>query len=103
MSTDEPAAPPANANENWIILEENQRFSKSVLWTLMKTYYNDMGPKAWLTGEVPHYATCNTYIAQCYAEVVMAYLRELARTGQLVRTEPVHVIELGAGVGAFAS
>lgn len=103
MSTDEPVAASPNANENWITLEENQRFSQSVLWKLMKTYYNDMGPKAWLTGEVPHYATCNTYIAQCYAEVVIAYLRELERTGQLVRSEPVWVLELGAGVGAFAS
>ncbi len=102
MSTDEPAAASANANDNWITLEENQRFSNSVIWKLQKQYYNDMGPRAWLTGEVPHYATCNTFIAQCYAELVMSYIRELARTGQLVRTEPVHIIELGSGIGAFA-
>lgn len=102
MSTNEPDAD-ANADDSWVLLEENQRFSSSVLWRLMKSYYNDMGPRAWLTNEVPHYVTCNTYIAQCYAEVVLAYLHELARAGQLVRTEPVYVIELGAGVGAFAS
>ncbi len=98
MSTEEPEAPSAS----WITLEQNQRFSSSVLWTLMKKYYNDMGLNAWLTGEVPYYETCNTHIAQCYADVVMAYLRELVRTGQLVRTEPVYIIELGSGVGAFA-
>lgn len=104
MSTVEPEAQSAPApDSNWVVLEEHQRFSRSVLWKLMKSYYNDMGPKAWLTGEVPHYATCNAYIAQCYAEVVLAYLRELDRTGALVRNEPVYVIELGSGVGAFAS
>ncbi len=98
MSTSEPG--PDNGG---ILLEEGQRFSSSVLWRLMKSYYADMGPRAWLTGEVPHYITCNTYIAQSYAEVVLAYLHELARTNKLVRDEPVYIIELASGVGAFAS
>lgn len=97
MSNDEAAT------GEWTQLEENQRFSRSVLWTLMKAYYHGMGPKAWHSGEVPHYATCNAYIAQCYATVVMAYLRELARTGALDTSEPLYIVEVASGVGAFAS
>ncbi|HEY1552959.1 MAG TPA: tetratricopeptide repeat protein [Kofleriaceae bacterium] len=97
MSADE------NATNEWVQLDENQRFSRSVLWTLMKAYYHGMGPKAWLDGDVPNYVTCNTFIAQSYANVVMAYLRELARTGVLVANEPVYIIELASGVGAFAA
>lgn len=74
-----------------------------MLWTLQKAYYDKKGPVAWYGGEIPHYATCNTYIAQAYAEMVMAYLRELSRTGTLVASEPVYIVELGAGMGAFAA
>lgn len=99
------AEPPVTdaATAPWTLLEQEQPFSRSVLWTLQKGYYASRGPSAWHDGEIPFYATCNTYIAQSYAEVVMAYLRELARTGTLVRTAPVYIVELGAGVGAFAA
>ena len=97
MSTDGSAG-----TEGWTLLEENQRFSKSVLWTIQKAYYDRQGPAAWHSGETPHYATCNTYIAQCYADVTMAYLRELDRRGELDAQEPVYIVELAAGVGAFA-
>jgi tetratricopeptide (TPR) repeat protein len=97
VSTDE------QVTDEWVQLEENQRFSQSVLWTLMKAYYHGMGPKAWHSGAVPNYATCNAFIAQSYATVVMTYLRELARTGMLVAGEPVYIVELASGVGAFAA
>lgn len=95
--------PVTDSTTNWTLLEQDQRFSRSVLWTIQKAYYNQKGPIAWYGGEIPYYATCNTYIAQTYAEVVMAYLRELARTGQLAAGEPVYIVELGAGMGAFAA
>ena len=98
MSTDEPAR-----DGRWTVLEQDQRFSRSVLWRLQRTYYDRQGPRAWHDREVPNDATCNTYLAAAYAEVVIAYLHELVRTGKLVATAPVHVVELGAGVGAFAA
>lgn len=101
MNADHPVTDAATGD--WVLLEQDQPFSRSVLWTLQKAYYAKKGPSAWHDGEIPYYATCNTYIAQSYAEVVMAYLGELARTGALVRTEPVYLVELGAGVGAFAA
>src|SRR5262249_32748988 len=74
----------------------------AVLASPLVSNHDDRGPRAWHSGDVPHHVTCNTYIAQTYAEVVMAYLRELARTGKLVANEPIYVVELAAGVGAFA-
>lgn len=89
--------------DGWSVLEDQQRFSKSVLYAIQKSYYDRKGPAAWHSGEVPHYATCNTYIAQSYADVTMAYLRELSANGKLDAKEPVYIVELAAGVGAFAA
>ena len=102
VSTDEPVQSESENEGDWRILEEDQRFSRSVLWTLMKEYYDRKGPSAWF-GEVPNYSTCNTYIAQCYVDMVMSYLRDLARTNKLDRGAPVYIIELAAGIGAFAN
>ncbi len=95
--SDESEAP----EEGWRVLEVNERFSRSVLWTLMKEYYDRKGPTAW-HGEVPNYSTCNTFIAKSYAEVVMAYLHELTRTNAIDTSQPVYIVELAAGIGAFA-
>ncbi len=100
MSTDSP--PPAAAPETGALLEQDQRLSESVLWTINKNYYNANGPNAWHSGEVPSYATCNTFIAQSYANVIVAYLRDSLAAGALDPAHPVYVVELAAGVGRFA-
>lgn len=89
--------------QGWTLLERDQRFSQSLLWTIQRTYYDQSGPNAWHSGQVPNYSTCNTFIAQAYAEVVMAYARELARTDKLSTDAPLYIVELAAGVGRFAA
>ena len=101
MSTNGQAAAPPAA-EIGFLLEQEQRFSASVLWQIHRHYYNDSGPAAWDIGAVPHYATCNTYIAQSYAHVVMAYLRDALAASLLDPGQPVYIVELAAGVGRFA-
>ncbi len=93
-------APPAA--ETGFLLEQEKRFSESILWQINRQYYSDVGPNAWHSGEVPSYATCNTYIAQAYANVVMAYLRDALTAGILDPKQPVYIVELAAGVGRFA-
>ena len=96
---EEAAAPPVVSG---FLLEKEKRFSDSVLWKLQRNYYSQKGPDAWHSGEVPSYATCNTFIAQSYAHVVISYLRDAKVAGLLDPQHPVYLVELAAGVGRFA-
>jgi len=88
----------------WYLLEEQCPFSQSYLWDLQRKYFAARGIEAWRLGEVPHYITSNPVIANSYAEIVFAFLRDqdrLAPAGGL-DAEPLHICELGAGSGRFA-
>lgn len=79
------------------VIEDNQRFSKSKLWKLQHRFFNQKGIKSWSKAMVPHYITSNPYIAQTYAKIVFAWLRDVIDT--LDTTQPVYIVELGAGSG----
>ena len=56
-------------------------------------------------GIVPHFITCNAFIGRSYAQVLSGFLRDCVRGGgglKLDRTEPLYIIELGAGSGKFS-
>lgn len=55
---------------------------------------------AWSDGDVPHYVTSNTSIAQAYAELLLAFFRDRARLQPV--DEPFYIVELGAGSGRFS-
>lgn len=78
-------------------LEQNQPFSKSLIWQLQRDYFNQAGIDAWRSGAVPHYLTSNPIVGKTYAELVLAFLRDLSLRGQ--QTETVYLLELGAGHG----
>ncbi len=84
------------------ILEQSARFSDSVLWTYNRRFYANAGASAWEHGAVPSNATCNADIAQAYAAIILAYLRDAVRAGQVDAAHPVYVVELAAGFGRFA-
>jgi hypothetical protein len=96
---DEPADPAPTA----CTLEENQRLSASRLWRWQRQYFEEQGVEAWRRSIVPHYVTCNPVVATAYARVVFGYLRDLVRESPLGfdATQPLHVLELGAGSGRF--
>jgi tetratricopeptide (TPR) repeat protein len=74
------------------------------LWELQRLYYSSKGVDAWRRTEVPHHITNNVVIANTYAEMVFALLRDqdrLAPQPQLP-LDPIHICELGAGSGRFA-
>ncbi len=100
----EPTVREINNEKVWYLLEEQQVFSRSLIWALQEHYFAARGVDAWRHGEVPHYITSNPAIANSYAEIVLACLREherLAPDGGRA-AEPLYLCELGAGSGRFA-
>jgi hypothetical protein len=73
------------------------------LWTLQRRYFEARGPAAWGSGEVPQYVTTNRFMADAYADLIAALLRDHARrSGGGGDERPVQVCELGGGSGRFA-
>lgn len=84
-------------------LEENQVFSQSVLWDLQKRYFATKGADAWNDEGVPDYITTNRMIANVYAELVFAFWLDDHRINpERETTQPLYLVELGAGPGRFA-
>ncbi len=104
----EPA--PALEEPGGFLVDNEKRFSESIIWRLQRQYYDANGPAAWTTGTVPSYATSNPYIAQVYAKVVFTYLRDALAIRQnghgagsaLDPKQPVYIVELGSGSGRFS-
>lgn len=76
------------------------RFSESLIWQLNRDFYTQTGVDAWRKGIVPHYLSSNSKLAKAYAELIFAFLKDLAKKGQT--EEPVYILELGAGHGRLA-
>jgi tetratricopeptide (TPR) repeat protein len=84
----------------YYLIENEQVFSKSQLWEMLRHYYESMGVEAWRRGEVPHYVTSNPRMANSYAEMVFAFYRDRQRLAPT--DEPITICELGAGSGRLA-
>jgi len=80
------------------LLEKDKRLSESKLWILLEKFYQRAGLDAWL--QLPFYATSNAFIAEQYAELVLAFLLDLAP--DLNPQAPVYILELAAGSGYFS-
>lgn len=76
------------------------RFSEAPIWNLQRAYYEEEGLKAWKNDQVPQYITSNPMIAHSYAEMIFGFLQDQASKGYL--SEPVVIVELGAGAGRLA-
>jgi tetratricopeptide (TPR) repeat protein len=98
-------------NDATYVLEQDQRLSRSLLWQLQRSFFDGQGPNAWQQGGgVPHYITTNPYIAQAYARVTLGWLRDCRNVAPasasggfaaLDVTQPIYIVELGAGPGRF--
>ncbi len=69
------------------------------MWPLLRDLYDSRGIQSWAHGNVPQTITTTPFIARAYAKVALGFLRDMA--SQLDPTEPICVIELGAGSGRF--
>jgi hypothetical protein len=84
-------------------LAADQRLSKSLIWDIQRQYFLKNGLKAWQDEFVPHYISSNPFIARAYGRIVLGYLRDLtAVQGALDSSQPIYIIELGAGSGRLA-
>jgi len=92
-------------------VERGQRLSNSILWRLMREFYDQVGVEAWATGVVPHMVTSGPRLAWSASRVLLGYLRDLCRAQDELPTreapvlslgDPLYVVELGSGTGRFA-
>lgn len=85
-----------------VILDSAKRMSHSLLWKLQKDAYCQFGIQAWGKHRVPSYITSNTFTTKAYAHVVLGFLRDCLSSHVLDLSEPIYIIDLGAGTGRFA-
>src|SRR3954466_5188467 len=81
-------------------LETACRLSRSVLWRLQRRFFERRGVAAWSEGVVPHHMTNSPWLARAYGRVIRGYLRDWG--AEIDRSQPVYVVELGAGSGRLA-
>ncbi len=81
-------------------IESAKPFSESLIWQLNQDFYKNKGMDIWRYGEVPHNITSSSMVGKTYAEIVFAFLKDLAAKGQNKST--VYILELGAGHGRLA-
>ncbi len=84
-----------------VLVEENQRFSQSALWTAQREYYDQEGIDAWVS-EVPFYVTSNPFIAHCYAHIALRFIQDWLKKDPEALNEPFYFLELGTGPGQFS-
>jgi SAM-dependent MidA family methyltransferase len=82
------------------IIDDQKRLSQSKLWDLQRKYYEKVGVNAWRKRAVPHVITSNVFIADQYARLVYAFLRDWET--EIDKDYPVYLIELGTGSGRFS-
>ena len=85
---------------NNFVIESQTPFSESLIWQLNRDFYQEKGISAWSDGIVPHNLTSNSKAGKTYAELIFAFLKDLAVKGKT--TEVVYILELGAGHGRLA-
>ncbi len=90
-----------DTSERKIVIEQNKRFSQSCLWRMQREYFDKEGINAWVN-QVPFYITSNPYIAKCYAEIVMSFIRDTIKTNPEAKKNPFYILELGTGSGRFS-
>jgi tetratricopeptide (TPR) repeat protein len=90
-----------------VVLETDVPLSQSVIWRLQRDFYVQRGLKAWNEDLVPSYITNNPFIAEIYAGIVAAFLRDCMLPTQQASAPPsqevpLRILELGAGTGKFS-
>jgi hypothetical protein len=79
--------------------EEPVRFSACNLWNEQRRFFIEEGIEAW-NGKLPYHATSNPIIANAYAQLIVRFLADRARSGPLP-PGPAYLLELGGGSGLF--
>ncbi len=86
---------------NQVIIEQNKKLSESYLWDYQREYFDRKGIDAWVQ-DVPHYATSNPFLANCYAHMAVRLAQAWVKKNPEARKEPFYVMELGTGSGQLS-
>lgn len=84
-----------------VLIEQHKRFSHSALWRFQREYFDKEGINAWVN-QVPFYITSNPFIANCYAQTALAFIRDWIAKNPDARNHPFYFMELGTGSGRFS-
>lgn len=82
-------------------IEQQQRFSQSLLWQMQREYFDREGVNAWVK-QVPFYVTSNPFIANAYANIAIAFIRDWLVKHPESIDHPFYLLELGTGCGMFS-
>lgn len=85
-----------------LLLQPFVPYPQALRWEIQSNYYSDKGLDAWLNKEVPTTITTNSFAALTNATLVLEAAVEQSEMGALGASDPVVVIEYGAGLGLFA-
>ena len=102
-----PGEKEASSSARTVLLpvEGAKRLSESVIWKSQRAFYKEKAVRAWSESIVPHFASSNAYLANCYARLILAYARDLEQSGapaeDAVSRPPINIVEIGAGAGKF--
>ena len=69
---------------------------------MQRRYFESAGQNAWRGGAVPHYITSNPRMAAAWLAVITGYLRDQRAAGALDPSQPLYIVDVGAGSGRFA-
>lgn len=85
-----------------ITIEQNTRFSNSLLWKYQRDYFAARGVDAWAKGDVPFYVTSNVVIANNYAQIAIRFIIDNINNKSINPEKPIYMFELGTGSGKFS-
>ncbi len=68
---------------------------------MQRDYFDQEGINAWVN-QVPFYITSNPYIANCYAQIVIRFIRDTIQRNPDAINHPFYILELGTGSGRFS-
>ncbi len=84
-----------------VLIDERKRLSESLLWKFQRDYFANQGVHAW-SQQVPFYVTSNPYIANCYAQLVINFMRDYITANPEAKEHTFYIFELGTGSGCFS-
>src|SRR5277367_4685650 len=87
--------------ERKVIIEQHKRFSQSALWRMQREYFDKEGINAWVN-QVPFYITSNPYIADCYAQITLSFMKDWIKLNPDAKNHTFYIMELGTGSGRFS-
>lgn len=90
-----------DSSDRKIVVEQRKRFSECCLWRMQRDYFDKEGINAWVN-QVPFYITSNPYIAACYAQLVLRFIRDTIKNNPEAKKHPFYILELGTGSGRFS-